>query len=62
MCHYQHNVLTLNYSRKTKTLLHWILQVLGGGIGIAGVLIQCINDKFDLFNTHAKLGGSLNLN
>lgn len=62
MCHYQHNVLTLNYSRKTKTLLHWILQVLGGGIGIAGVLIQCIHDKFDLFNTHAKLGGSLNLN
>lgn len=59
MCHYNHNVLTSSYRRNTKTLIHWVLQVLGGGIGIASVLIQCIHDKFDLFNTHAKLGAFL---
>ncbi|XP_046812112.1 uncharacterized protein LOC111686408 [Lucilia cuprina] len=56
MCHYNQNVLTFSFRRNTKTLIHLVLQVLGGGIGIAGVLIQLIHDKFDLFNVHAKLG------
>ncbi|TMW54482.1 hypothetical protein DOY81_000474 [Sarcophaga bullata] len=56
MCHYNNNVLTMNYNRKTKTTIHWILQVLGGGCGIAGVLLKCIKDDFYLFNMHTKLG------
>ena len=56
MCHYNNNVLTMNYKRNTKTTIHWILQVLGGGCGIAGVLIKCIKDDFYLFNLHTKLG------
>ncbi|TMW54474.1 hypothetical protein DOY81_000466 [Sarcophaga bullata] len=56
MCHYNHNVLTFNYRRNTKTTIHWILQVLGGGCGIAGVLIKCIQKGFLLSSVHGKLG------
>ena len=56
MCHYNNNVLTMNYKRNTKTTIHWILQVLGGGCGIAGVLLKCIKDDFYFFNMHTKLG------
>lgn len=58
MCHYNHNVLTFNYSRVTKTNLHWILQILGGGCGIAAALIKCIEHNFVLSGLHAKLGES----
>ncbi|KAI8121532.1 hypothetical protein CVS40_7390 [Lucilia cuprina] len=56
MCHYNHNVLTFNYRRITKTTIHWVLQVLGGGCGIAGVLIKCIQKHFSLHSIHGKLG------
>ncbi|XP_065355946.1 transmembrane reductase CYB561D2-like isoform X2 [Calliphora vicina] len=56
MCHYNHNVLTFNYRRNTKTTIHWVLQVLGGGCGIAGVLIKCIQKNFSLHSIHGKLG------
>ncbi|XP_075149635.1 transmembrane reductase CYB561D2-like [Haematobia irritans] len=58
MCHYNHNVLTFNYSRSTKNHLHWILQVLGGGCGIAAALIKCIQHNFQFSDTHGKLGFS----
>uniref|UniRef100_A0A1I8QCY6 ascorbate ferrireductase (transmembrane) n=1 Tax=Stomoxys calcitrans TaxID=35570 RepID=A0A1I8QCY6_STOCA len=56
MCHYNHNVLTFNYRRTTKTTMHWMLQSLGGACGIAGVLIKCIQKGFLLQSTHGKLG------
>ncbi|XP_013097342.2 uncharacterized protein LOC106080502 [Stomoxys calcitrans] len=56
MCHYNNNVLTFNYSRSTKTHLHLILQILGGGCGIAATLIKCIQHNFVFDGIHAKLG------
>ncbi|KAM7351693.1 transmembrane reductase CYB561D2-like isoform 1-T2 [Cochliomyia hominivorax] len=56
MCHYNHNVLTFNYRRNTKTTIHWVLQVLGGSTGIAGVLVKCIQKNFSLHSIHGKLG------
>lgn len=58
MCLYNHNVLTYNYRRTTKTTIHWVLQALGGACGIAGVLIKCIQKGFSLHSTHGKLGES----
>ncbi|XP_073823522.1 uncharacterized protein isoform X2 [Musca autumnalis] len=56
MCLYNHNVLTYNYRRTTKTTIHWVLQALGGSLGIAGALIKCIQKGFSLHSTHGKLG------
>lgn len=56
MSHYNGNVLTLNCKRKTKTTVHWVLQVLGGGVGIAGALIKLIQDDFQMYSTHGRLG------
>ncbi|XP_058985547.1 uncharacterized protein LOC101898778 [Musca domestica] len=56
MCHYNHNVLTMSYSRTTKNYIHGILQVLGGGCGIASALIKCIQHNFKFDDLHAKLG------
>uniref|UniRef100_A0A1A9W6U3 ascorbate ferrireductase (transmembrane) n=1 Tax=Glossina brevipalpis TaxID=37001 RepID=A0A1A9W6U3_9MUSC len=56
MCHYKSNILTCNFPRNTKTTLHWILQVLGGGLGIAGTLVKCIQKGFRIESLHAKLG------
>lgn len=56
MCHYDGNVLTFTYKRKTKTMIHWILQLLGGGFGIAGCLIIMNHRGFSFSTTHGKLG------
>lgn len=56
MCYYEKNVLTSSYKRKTKTTIHWILQVLGGTCGIAGCLIKSIQKGFKLSTTHGQLG------
>ncbi|XP_061402731.1 transmembrane reductase CYB561D2-like [Musca vetustissima] len=56
MCLYNHNVLTYNYRRTTKTTIHWVLQALGGACGIAGVIIKILQKGFSLHSTHGKLG------
>ncbi|XP_043070420.1 transmembrane reductase CYB561D2 [Drosophila grimshawi] len=56
MVHYGGNVLTNSYKRSTKTTIHWILMILGGGCGAAGALIKMIQKGFLLKSTHGKLG------
>ncbi|KAH8412431.1 hypothetical protein KR009_001975 [Drosophila setifemur] len=57
MCFYEGSWLTLRYSRKYKTVFHVVLQVLGGGMGVAGCLIQLIRDDWSVSVTiHARLG------
>lgn len=56
MCHYEGNVLTFTYGRQTKTMIHWVLQVLGGGCGIAGTLLKMVDRGFAFSSTHGKLG------
>ncbi|XP_030388058.1 uncharacterized protein LOC115634471 [Scaptodrosophila lebanonensis] len=57
MCFYDGNWLTLRYTRKQKTATHVVLQLLGGGMGVAGCLIQLIRDDFTISVTvHARLG------
>ncbi|XP_017151376.1 uncharacterized protein LOC108161600 [Drosophila miranda] len=57
MCFYDESWLTLRYTRKYKTAAHVVLQVIGGGMGVAGCLIQLIRDKWTIgVTTHASLG------
>lgn len=57
MCFYDGSWLTLRYSRKYKTAFHVVLQILGGGMGVAGCLIQLIRDDWSISVTvHARLG------
>lgn len=56
MCHYKSNILTFNFPRTTKTTIHWVLQVLGGGLGITGTLVKCIQKGFLIATVHGKLG------
>ncbi|XP_073823549.1 uncharacterized protein [Musca autumnalis] len=56
MCHYQYNSWTMDYSRATKTYLHAILQLFGGGCGIASCLVICIELDFTLGHLHGRLG------
>ncbi|XP_022233615.2 uncharacterized protein LOC111081783 [Drosophila obscura] len=57
MCFYDGSWLTLRYTRKYKTAIHVVLQVIGGGMGVAGCLIQLIRDKWSIgVTTHASLG------
>ncbi|XP_037928028.1 uncharacterized protein LOC119662476 [Teleopsis dalmanni] len=58
MSHWTGNALTFTYKRQTKTHLHWILEALGGGCGVAGCLIKLIPDQFVLKSIHSKLGFS----
>lgn len=57
MCFYDGNWLTLRYSRKQKTAIHVVLEIIGGGMGVAGCLVQLIRDDW-LINvtTHSRLG------
>ncbi|XP_030562080.1 uncharacterized protein LOC115763597 [Drosophila novamexicana] len=57
MCFYDGNWLTLRYTRKTKTAVHVVLQILGGGMGVAGCLVQLIRDDWNFGPTiHSRLG------
>ncbi|XP_016961750.1 uncharacterized protein LOC108032438 [Drosophila biarmipes] len=57
MCFYDGSWLTLRYSRKYKTFFHVALQILGGGMGVAGCLVQLIRDDWSVSVTiHARLG------
>ncbi|EDW90441.1 uncharacterized protein LOC6529736 [Drosophila yakuba] len=57
MCFYDGSWLTVRYSRKYKTAFHVVLQILGGGMGVAGCLIQLIRDDWAISVTlHARLG------
>ncbi|XP_017019177.1 uncharacterized protein [Drosophila kikkawai] len=57
MCFYDGSWLTLRFSRKSKTVFHVVLQILGGGMGVAGCLIQLIRDDWSISVTvHARLG------
>ncbi|ALC40390.1 CG13078 [Drosophila busckii] len=57
MCFYDGNWLTLRYSRKQKTFAHVVLQLLGGGMGVAGCLVQLIRDDWSISVTvHSRLG------
>ncbi|EDW75981.1 uncharacterized protein [Drosophila tropicalis] len=57
MCFYDNSFLTMRYSRKNKTAIHVILQIFGGGMGVAGCLIQLISDNWAIsVTTHASLG------
>lgn len=56
MIHYDGNVLTNGYKRKTKTTIHWVVLTLGGGCGAAGALIKMIQKGFLLQSIHGKLG------
>ncbi|KAH8377105.1 hypothetical protein KR093_003464 [Drosophila rubida] len=57
MCFYNANWLTLRYTRKRKTAIHVVLQLLGGGMGVAGCLVQLIRDDWSISVTvHARLG------
>ncbi|ALC38931.1 CG13077 [Drosophila busckii] len=56
MVHYSNNVLTSSYKRHTKTTIHWVTMVLGGGCGAAGALIKMIQKGFLLQSTHGRLG------
>ncbi|XP_034099242.1 uncharacterized protein LOC117564531 [Drosophila albomicans] len=57
MCFYNGNWLTLRYTRKRKTAIHVVLQILGGGMGVAGCLVQLIRDDWSIsVTTHARLG------
>lgn len=60
MAHYRGNVLTYTYSRKMKTTIHWVFQVIGGGLCIGGmsyVIWETSETGRPHFpTTHAKLG------
>lgn len=57
MCFYDGNWLTLRYTRKHKTAIHVVLQILGGGMGVAGCLVQLIRDHWSISVTiHSRLG------
>ncbi|XP_023170170.1 uncharacterized protein LOC111598927 [Drosophila hydei] len=57
MCFYDGNWLTLRYTRKHKTAIHVVLQILGGGMGVAGCLVQLIRDQWAISVTvHSRLG------
>ncbi|EDV98763.1 uncharacterized protein LOC6566522 [Drosophila grimshawi] len=57
MCFYDGNWLTLRYTRKQKTAIHVVLQIVGGGMGVAGCLVQLIRDDWSIGVTiHSRLG------
>lgn len=57
MCFYDGNWLTLRYSRKQKTAIHVVLEIIGGGMGVAGCLVQLIRDDWQInVTTHSRLG------
>lgn len=60
MAHYRGNVLTYTYSRHMKTTIHWVFQVIGGGLCIGGmsyVIWETTKTQRPHFpTTHAKLG------
>lgn len=60
MAHYRGNVLTYTYSRKMKTTIHWVFQIIGGGLcigGMAYVIWETTETGRPHFPTiHAKLG------
>uniref|UniRef100_A0A1A9W6V1 Cytochrome b561 domain-containing protein n=1 Tax=Glossina brevipalpis TaxID=37001 RepID=A0A1A9W6V1_9MUSC len=62
MAFYSNNILTQPCSLDIKHILHYGLQILGSGIGIAGILIICISNGFLLVTAHGKLGETIKPN
>ncbi|XP_055851026.1 transmembrane reductase CYB561D2-like [Episyrphus balteatus] len=58
MTHYNGNTFLLSYKRKSRTTIHWILQALGGAIGIAGGVIEMCRMDVHFVTIHGKLGFS----
>ncbi|XP_055923570.1 transmembrane reductase CYB561D2-like isoform X2 [Eupeodes corollae] len=56
MTHYNGNVMLFYYSRKTKTTIHWVLQALGGSLGIVGALLKIIEKPVHFTTIHGKVG------
>lgn len=56
MTHYNGNNFLFFYTRKTKTTVHWILQALGGSLGIAGTIVKMCEKEVHFTTTHGKLG------
>lgn len=56
MCHYSNNAVLLAYSRKTRTNLHWILQLVGSVCSIWGIVDKMVYKEVHFTTTHGKLG------
>ncbi|XP_055851023.1 transmembrane reductase CYB561D2-like [Episyrphus balteatus] len=56
MTHYNGNILLFNYSRKSKTTIHWVLQALGGSLGIAGGIVKICQKETHFTTIHGKVG------
>lgn len=53
---YQHNSWSALHTRKTQTHLHWILQALGSGMAIAGMIVYVVDRQHHFISLHARLG------
>lgn len=53
---YQHNSWSGLHTRRTQTHLHWILQALGSGMAIAGMVLYYLDRTHNIVSLHARLG------
>ncbi|KAJ6648538.1 hypothetical protein Bhyg_03768, partial [Pseudolycoriella hygida] len=50
------NVWTIFFTRRTKTIIHWIMQAFGGSFAIIGMAYEYSGRKSHFRSTHSKLG------
>lgn len=60
MAFYAHNVWSKQHIRKTQRTLHWLLQAIGSGMAIAGMIIEFVSrdqaGKSHFKSTHSIVG------
>lgn len=61
MTYYQGNILTHPFSHETKTTIHWVLQAVGGGMGIIGSVQKILGKKKHFKSIHGKVGKLCNV-
>lgn len=50
------NVWTIFFTRRTKTIIHWIMQAFGGAFAIIGMAYEYAGRRSHFRSIHSKLG------
>lgn len=53
---YQQNSWTVLHTKRTKTNLHWVLQAIGSGMAVGGMVTYFVNRNEHFVSIHSKLG------
>lgn len=53
------NVWTIFFTRRTKTIIHWMMQAFGGAFAIIGMAYEYTSRTSHFRSTHSKLGKPL---